>query len=426
VKFIFAIFIDLCSIDSFIDDEEPSGPAPQPYRAFEDENDSHAMDDFLVKISERSRSSRALPSISTDDTLDKLTRMPTIHDFPLWRVGCRVRPSYIFIGNLFKIFFQPDTEEDAVFSLLARVDEKYRIRSAFMRGSKQGWIYLEGHMDTNVIQLLRHTPGIIHEGGDIKRQAVDFPDWTKMLDWVTTPKKIFKPNQWVRVRSGTYKGDIGFVIGIKASGVELLLIPRLQADSTTSALPLKRKRTPLPPVPALLDHIVLETVYNIGPTTERGDIFTLNGLDFEYGLLRKYFSFASIEADVLTMPSEQVQLFRFCRHPALDGCRYPRPQEWIFEEGERVVQLSSGRKGLVTAIVPNYLELDFGGENDTGCCPWNDVQKVVEAGDFIIITSGVHQGKSGFVVLVMDDKVNWIDKQAKSSGLDGHIPALEV
>jgi transcription elongation factor len=175
-----------------------------------------------------------------------------------------------------------------------------------------------------------------------------------------------------------------------------------------------------------LDHIVLETVYNIGPTTERGDIFTLNGLDFEYGLLRKYFSFASIEADVLTMPSEQVQLFRFCRHPALDGCRYPRPQEWIFEEGERVVQLSSGRKGLVTAIVPNYLELDFGGENDTGCCPWNDVQKVVEAGDFIIITSGVHQGKSGFVVLVMDDKVNWIDKQAKSSGLDGHIPALEV
>jgi len=52
VKFIFAIFIDLCSIESFIDDEELSGPAPQPYRAFEDENDSHAMDDFLMKISE--------------------------------------------------------------------------------------------------------------------------------------------------------------------------------------------------------------------------------------------------------------------------------------------------------------------------------------------------------------------------------------
>jgi len=52
VKFIFTIFIDLCSIDSFIDDEELSGPAPQLYRVFEDENDSNAMDDFLVKISE--------------------------------------------------------------------------------------------------------------------------------------------------------------------------------------------------------------------------------------------------------------------------------------------------------------------------------------------------------------------------------------
>jgi len=159
---------------------------------------------------------------------------------------------------------------------------------------------------------------------------------------------------------------------------------------------------------------------------ERGDIFTLNGLNFEYGLLQKSFSFASIEADVLTMPSEQVQLFQFCRHPALNGCRYPRPQEWIFEESKRVVQCSSGRKGLVTAIIPNYLELDFGSENNTGCCSWNDVQKVVEVGDFSIITSGVHQGKSGFVVLVVDDQVNWIDKQAKSSGLDGHIPTLEV
>ena len=126
------------------------------------------------------------------------------------------------------------------------------------------------------------------------------------------------------------------------------------------------------------------------------------------------------------MPFQQVQLFRFCCHLALNGCRYPRPQEWIFEEGEQVVQLSSGRKGLVAAIAPYYLELEFGGENDTGCCPWNDVQKVVEAGDFIIITSGVYQGKSGFAILVIDDQVTWIDKQAKSSGMDSHIPALEV
>jgi len=31
-----------------MDDEELSGPAPQPYRAFEDENESNAVD-FLAK-----------------------------------------------------------------------------------------------------------------------------------------------------------------------------------------------------------------------------------------------------------------------------------------------------------------------------------------------------------------------------------------
>ena len=61
-----------------------------------------------------------------------------------------------------------------------------------------------------------------------------------MLDWVTTPKKIFKLNQWVKVCSGTYKGNVGFVIGIDSLGVELLLIPHLQADSMTLA-PLKQK-----------------------------------------------------------------------------------------------------------------------------------------------------------------------------------------
>ena len=48
----FAIFNDLCSIDHFIDDEELSGPAPQLYRADEDEDEPNAMDHFLAKISE--------------------------------------------------------------------------------------------------------------------------------------------------------------------------------------------------------------------------------------------------------------------------------------------------------------------------------------------------------------------------------------
>jgi len=309
-------------------------------------------------------------------------------------------------------------EEEAVFSLLQRVDERYRIRSAFMRGSIRGWVYLEAHMDNNIIQLLQHTPGIILTQQGVVRDGVDFLDWTKLL-MLTTPTKIIKPKQWVQVRKGIYKGDIGFVIRIDSWGVEVLLIPRLQSSSVKLATSLKRKRTKVPPQPALLDRTVLENQYGIKPTENLGNYFTLHGLKFEHGLLRKSFDFHSVKADVLSMPSHYIQIFKFCCHPALDGCTFPRPQEWIFEEGEQVVVCSSRRKARVAAITPDHLEVDFG-ENETQCCPWTDVWKAVEVGDFVIVTSGCHREETGFVDWVRDDEVNLVEKQTEGS------PALQV
>ena len=76
-----------------MDDEELSGPAPQPYRAFEDENESNAVDHSLATnlwmIAVLSCSPPPL-RMSTNDTLDKLMWMPTIHNFQVWRVGCKV------------------------------------------------------------------------------------------------------------------------------------------------------------------------------------------------------------------------------------------------------------------------------------------------------------------------------------------------
>jgi transcription antitermination factor NusG len=316
-------------------------------------------------------------------------------------------------------------EEEAVFSLLRRVDERYRIRSAFTRGSIRGWVYLEAHMDTDIIQLLRHTPGIILNQQGVVRQGVDISDWTKLL-MVTTPSEIFKPKQWVRVCKGMYRGDIGFIIRTESWGVEVLLIPRLQSSSVKLAPPSKRKRTKIPPQPALLDRFVLERSYVIEPTEKLGDYFTLHGLKFEHGLLRKSFDSHSIKADVLSMPSHYIHIFKFCCHPALDGCTFPRPQEWMFEEGEQVVVRSSRRKAQVAAITPDHLEVDFG-ENETQRCPWDDVWKAVEVGDFVIVTSGLHRGETGFVDWVRDDEVNLVEKQAEGSGMvRDHSAALRV
>ena len=127
------------------------------------------------------------------------------------------------------------------------------------------------------------------------------------------------------------------------------------------------------------------------------------------------------------MLSHHFRLFQFCGHPALDGCRFVRPQEWIFKEGEKVVVHPSGQKGHVVAIATDYLEVDLAGENGAWRCHWNDVQKAVEVGDFVIITSGLHCGQTGFVDLIMDDLVHLVEKEVESSGMvHDPSPAFKV
>ena len=99
-------------------------------------------------------------------------------------------------------------------------------------------MYLEAYMDTNVIQLLGHTPGIIVNCQGVVWQGVNISDWTKLLK-MTTPSKIVKLKQWVQVCKGMYKGDIGFIISVVSWGVEVILILHLHLDNVVSALSLK-------------------------------------------------------------------------------------------------------------------------------------------------------------------------------------------
>ena len=236
-----------------------------------------------------------------------------------------------------------------------------------------------------------------------------------------TPRLV-QANQWVRVCKGLYKGDIGFVVSVAYWGADVLLVPRLHKQATGTvehAPPAKRKRSTIPPEPALLDPDVLENVFNIvtDPYKEMEVHYTLRGLKFEYGLLRKAFDFHSIAIGVSTIPSRHFNMFQLSYHPIVNKSRFPRPLEWIFEEDERVVILSSGKKGVVMVIAPFHIEVELE-EGETWPFPWNDVRKVVEVGDFITVTSGMHRGVSGFVDTISDPNVNFYEEQDKSAGME--------
>ena len=106
-------------------------------------------------------------------------------------------------------------EEEAVCYLLQSATSEHQIRSAFTRGSVRGSIYMEGILDANMISLLNFTPGIIRKQSDIVRQTIDPSDWVKLLT-MQDPMTVVKASQWIRVRKGVYKGDLGFVTNVEA------------------------------------------------------------------------------------------------------------------------------------------------------------------------------------------------------------------
>ena len=52
------------------------------------------LDDFFAGIYERSRSRRMRPTVEdTTDPLDCIRALPGAEEYPIWRIGCRVRLS---------------------------------------------------------------------------------------------------------------------------------------------------------------------------------------------------------------------------------------------------------------------------------------------------------------------------------------------
>ena len=196
-------------------------------------------------------------------------------------------------------------EEEAVFSLLERATQ-HKIRSAFTRGSVRGAIYVEGHLDADMISLLNLTPGIIRKRSGVVHQLIDPSDWVKLLT-MQDPNSVVKAGQWIRVRNGLYKGDLGLVMRVQAWGIEVLVIPRLKTPTPQADASLKRKQTAIKPEQRLFDPA---TFLSIQPKHQFDGSYTSRGLVFHHGLLRLNLDLHSISPVSAGIPSRILGLFK--------------------------------------------------------------------------------------------------------------------
>lgn len=261
-------------------------------------------------------------------------------------------------------------------------------------------------MNEHMNRLLKLTPGIVSRRTGIIREQIDFQDWTKMLTMNDIETDV-DVGRWVRVRKGTYKGDIGYVIASESWGVRLLLVPRLSPPNLASSS-LKRKRSAIAPEPALFNANIIESVYGTPAVKLDDGTYRFRGNIFSDGLVVKKLDFHSISLTSIFMPTSSFFLFQQSRHPTILAARFPRPLEWIFDEGERVLISSSNKLGVIKSVAAETAEIDLVGGEGIISVPWNELRKHIVVGDFVEVLSGPLRESTGWVEGVEGETVHVI------------------
>jgi len=265
---------------------------------------------------------------------------------------------------------------------------------------------VEGVFDAGMISLLKLTPGIIWKQPGIVHQIVDPLDWVRLLT-MQDPMTVVNVGQWIQVRKGPYKGDLGFVTDVEAWGARVLVIPRLKTATPQAATLLKRKRTVIRPEPRLFEPDVFKSVYQREPKLQDNGTYTSRGLVFDHGLLQRTFDLHSISPAPVAIPAHISWLFDRSSHPALTFFNIPRPDEWTFEEGERVVVNSSNKEATIAAVKDTHLEVDLDTGEGIVIVSWHNVSKVFAIGDFVAVMSGPSQGTMGWVQGI-EEKITYL------------------
>ena len=274
---------------------------------------------------------------------------------------------------------------------------------------------MEANLDADMISLLNLTPGIIRNRSGVVRQLIDPCDWVKLLT-MQDPVLMVKAGQWVRVLKGAYKGDLGFVTRVEAWGAEVLVVPRLKTPTPQADTSLKRKRTAIKPEPRLFDPATFSSIFQRQPKLQYDGSYTSRGLVFHHGLLRLKLDMHSISPVSAGVPSRTLGLFKLSSHPALTGSNFPCPEEWIFEEGERVI-VSSEKEATIAAVESTHLEVDFATNEGIKVVSWYNVRKVFSPGDFVIVMSGPSRGTRGWVERIADDTVYFLEYKEEGNVL---------
>ncbi|KAI4307181.1 hypothetical protein L6164_030396 [Bauhinia variegata] len=325
--------------------------------------------------------------------------LPSVRDPKLWMVKCA-------IGR---------EREVAVCLMQKCIDRgsELQIRSAIALDHLKNYIYIEADKEAHVREACKGLRNIYAQ----KITLVPIKEMTDVLS-VESKAIDLSRDTWVRMKIGTYKGDLAKVVDVDnvRQRVTVKLIPRIDLQALANKLEgrevVKKKAFVPPPRFMNVDearelHIRVE--HKRDPMT--GERFeTIGGMMFKDGFLYKTVSIKSLSAQNIKPTFEELDKFR---NPVEDkdgdlaslSTLFANRKKGHFMKGDAVIVIKGdlkNLKGWVEKVDEENVHIrpEIKGLPKTLAVNEKELCKYFEPGNHVKVVSGTQEGATGMVVKV--------------------------
>ncbi|KAK9023641.1 hypothetical protein V6N11_003851 [Hibiscus sabdariffa] len=324
--------------------------------------------------------------------------LPSVRDPKLWMVKCA-------IGR---------ERETAVCLMQKYIDKgsELQIRSVIALDHLKNYIYIEADKEAHVREAIKGLRTIF----GAKIMLVPIREMTDVLS-VESKAIDLSRDTWVRMKIGTYKGDLAQVVDVDnvRQRVTVKLIPRIDLQALANKLEgreVPKKKAFVPPRFMNVDearelHIRVERRRD--PIT--GDYFeNIGGMLFKDGFLYKTVSMKSISAQNIKPTFDELEKFRT---PSNNGegemvglsTLFAKRKKNHFMKGDAVIVVKGdlkNLKGWVEKVEEENVHIrpEMKGLPKTLAVNEKELCKYFEPGNHVKVVSGTKEGATGMVVKV--------------------------
>ncbi|XP_042514396.1 putative transcription elongation factor SPT5 homolog 1 [Macadamia integrifolia] len=353
---------------------------------------------------ERSIQARYARSSHTDydeeaTDVEQQALLPSVKDPKLWMIKCA-------IGH----------EREAAVCLMQKYIDKgseLQIRSAIALDHLKNYIYVEAEKESHVREACKGLRNIYSQ----KVMLVPIKEMTDVLS-VESKAVDLSRDTWVRMKIGTYKGDLAKVVDVDnvRQRVTVKLIPRIDLQALANKLEgreVVKKKAFVPP-PRFMNieearemHIRVERRRD--PVT--GDYFeNIDGLMFKDGFLYKTVSMKSISSQNIQPTFDELEKFQNSGEDG-DGdmsslsTLFANRKKGHFMKGDAVIVVKGDLKNLMGFVEKVdeeniHIRPKMKGLPKTLAVNEKELCKYFKPGDHVKVVSGAQEGATGMVVKV--------------------------